>query len=303
MAKHFTIDSVVFDATACNAIGSVSLEQGVAVQTPQLDGEPNAKIATIMEVVPEFSFDTQAILTALGLVDDTGEITGISISTLTAGLGVFLAEHGVVGKAAGNGHQKMTVASGVIVPVSLSLTQGQPAVLTMQVIPAKSDGTDPIAFSTAARPAYSAVTGHFTLGTVKLNGTSISDDVQSVTVNFNFTVERVMGNGRPFPKSAFITQRTPTASITFKDSSKNASLGVSTALNGTSGLQVYITSVPADNLPDALAATTHGCIQFENGFIHRGGFSGAPVADNTYTVVARADSSGNIVNFTSGVAQ
>jgi len=97
-----------------------------------------------------------------------------------------ITEGGV--RASGANHYKGTIAKGMVIPVSLRLSDGQPAELTCQIILTSADGVTTSMSLTATQTLVAAAGAAegWTLGPVNINGTTL-EGVKEVTINFGIT--------------------------------------------------------------------------------------------------------------------
>lgn len=83
----------------------------------------------------------------------------------------------------GAGYKSLTFAKALIVPKSLSVSEGEPAILEVQVL-GLYDGGSCVAFGTESQ-APANITKCFVIKSVVIGGTTITD-IENISVNWNF---------------------------------------------------------------------------------------------------------------------
>lgn len=118
-------------------------------------------------------------------------------------------------RASGLNHYKGTIVEGMLIPVSLTVTDGQSAALSCQVILTSADGsTSPLTLAGSQSLVSSAGAAEgWTLSTVSLNGATL-EGVESVTINFGINPLTLGGAGLPYPTFTGVGTMTPTIAIT-----------------------------------------------------------------------------------------
>lgn len=157
----------------------------------------------------------------------------------------------------------LTVATGMLVPRSISAAQGQAAVMEIECIPYNSAGTIPFTFASSSASFNTPTQDQgYTLGPVHLNGTAIAD-VESVQVDFGIMESILMSDGHTFAKSASIEGRMPVVTI----NTKSAALASQVLAGGyaVTQLDIYFRRVTVGGTIAANASTVHALISINVG--------------------------------------
>ncbi len=182
-------------------------------------GEVDPRLVAVMDSQPRLSFTTHqlTVLSSFG-------IAGAQITTLEAYI-TKLANYGT--RTAGSTHTKVAIATGLCVPRTLSVSQGQAATLAMEAIAISTDGATAPVVATASQALPAAAAGNevFTLGPVKINNTAV--DVESVTVDFGLSLHVESSEGQPYPTLVAIMARQPSIRLGCKSIDVISNLGLS----------------------------------------------------------------------------
>jgi hypothetical protein len=150
-----------------------------------------------------------------------------------------MAEGGV--RSAGSTHTKGTVAKGLLIPVSISLRDGQDATITCQLLMTSADGsTSPLALTgSQALVAAAGAAAGWTLGPVSINGTAL-EGVEEVTINFGISPAVLGASGMIYPTFAGVMRVDPTISIVAASIDEFISWGLTGAAQGATDSTIYI---------------------------------------------------------------
>ena len=171
-------------------------------------------IATMLQ---EGSIDFNSLNLKAAL--DLGGINGLPI-TASALLTLFFKKYLKGGTIdPGPNHLKVTINEGLMIPRTLSGSQGSEATIQYD-IRAITDGTnDPLVFADgqnlAGDPAEANI---WTIGNVQINGVDL--EVSDINVDFGINEFRLAGNGDAFPSFVSIENRQPTITIGSMDLSQ-----------------------------------------------------------------------------------
>jgi hypothetical protein len=300
---QFKICAIQFHTTVIPGVGTLNVNEDGGVVSPDTDGSPINPAAFKLAVSHGISFSTHQIAAMMALILATGEIAGAKISGFATGIKVFLQQSDSLGPLSTSSHVSITIDAGVVVPVSLSASQGEAATLDLMIMPSNATGANPIAVATnAALPTIPAIANAYTLGKVVINGSAIAN-VTATQVAFNFDVQREFTDGKQFPVAVYLQTKKPVATIT----TRNAALvdtykGGAVALSGN-GCEIFLTQLVADTTPTAAATAQHGRLTIKNGLVERTGSGGSFIADTTLQVHGRKPATGDFLNWAAAVAQ
>lgn len=200
------------------------VDQNVAIGLLEVlaagDGKVDAEFAAVMSAAPILGFTTTKIATALG-------VAGIDGLAITSAADMFFQKLVQGGTRAGLlSHVKITSATGLLIPRSLSANQGETARLTYELLCRSSDGsTSPLTIATSQTLTGSPATDElFTVGAATVNGVTV-DGVVSIDVNFGIAEYVAGGGGDTYPTFASIMSRRPTITIRCMDVALLATFG------------------------------------------------------------------------------
>jgi len=191
-------------------------------------GDVDPRYAAVMSVSPVLSFMTRTI-TALSSFG----IAGAEVTTAVAWL-QQLVKYGTRNATS----KKLTIATGFCVPRSLSVSQGQAAELSMDIVALSSDGTTaPVAAGTgtmATNPTPLA----WTLGPIQVNDQAY--DVVSMTIDFGLDVTVEGSEGNVYPTFATLMSRNPSVQFTAKDVDFRTAVGFDGLAQGATDSVFYL---------------------------------------------------------------
>ena len=175
---------------------------------------------------PTVLFETADVAGALGLMSVTA---GLHVSSGTITIPYNKRVNGAA-FAGSTSHMTISGTNALIIPVQISGSQDNPAViLTVQVIFYSSTGlANPVTFNTGASLAAQAFNAQYDFGPVYADLGSGSAQVAEATgwtVNTGMVVVPRRYNGGVYPSKVFIAQRNPTIEITFEDFDDAAAFG------------------------------------------------------------------------------
>lgn len=149
-------------------------------------------------------------------------------------------------RATGTNHVKGTIVSGMVIPVSLTLTDGAAAELSCQIILVSADGAaSPLTLTASQALVAAAGAGAgWTLGEVSLNGTTL-EGVRSVTINFGITPVTLGGSGLIYPTFAGAMAVNPTIAITANSLDEFISWGFTGAAQGATDSTILVQDMAA----------------------------------------------------------
>jgi hypothetical protein len=199
-------------ASSIGQIVSQTIAQGVQHSLFTGSGVIDPRMKGILTKRPLFTFGTQAINTALGLIG----IDGLPVTT-SAKVKFYIQQMSQGGlKTAGSAHYLITVNEGIVVPKRLSVSQDGVAVIEYDAyaVNAANDGTAPVTRTAASALAGTLVHDEgYTAGAITINGTEINL-IQSWELDFGIRVNIISGSGSVYPVFCAIIERNPT--LTFR---------------------------------------------------------------------------------------
>jgi hypothetical protein len=210
LSNVYTIAGVSAGGTVIKDIQSSTLSPNLQMALLGASGTAYKTFVAVQRIAPIFDFtsgDIKAILAKL-----TSQIA-LAID------GDFLiwfqkmAEGGI--RSAGSTHTKGTVVKGIMIPLTLSLRDGAPAVITCQVIMVSADGsTSPLTLAgSQALVAAAGAAACWTLGEVSINGT-VLEGVEEVSINFGVQPVAMGNSGMVYPTFSGVQMVDPSISIT-----------------------------------------------------------------------------------------
>ena len=232
------------------------------------DGEVDNRYVSINEQKPMIGFTTTAIATALGLAGISGVGIDVDVPLTLGSLEAFfqlLVEGGTRAATA----TKLTINEGILIPRSLSASQGAVAKLSMEAH-ATYDGTNnPIVLlaSQTIPTITPGVAELFTLGPVQINGVAVNG-VTDLSVEFGIELIVEGSDGEPWPRFVAIMRRSPSISFTTPDAGLLTTLGISGKAQGATDSVVYFRKIAEGGTRKLDATAEHIKISIDEGIIN-----------------------------------
>lgn len=241
LSNVYTIAGMMSGASAWRDIRTQTLNPQLTTFLLGASGTGYNTFVAVSQITPIIDFtsgDIKRILAAL-----TNQIA-LAISSDFYIWFQKLAEGGV--RASGANHYKGTIVSGMVIPVSLRLSDGQPAELSAQVILTSADGsTSPLTLASGESLVSGAAAAEgWTLGPVSLNGTTL-EGVEEVTINFGITPVTLGASGMVYKTFAGVMSINPTISITAAGIDEFLSWGLDGIAQGASDSTIQIQDLSA----------------------------------------------------------
>jgi hypothetical protein len=282
-AISFTIDGITLASTFYPGNATVTYDPGTEVNSPDVDGNPMQRFVASLQASPVFTVSTMNA----ALIDQFtsgGVIIAKSLADFSGGLTLHFTRNDEVGRASGSVHHRAVATVGTIYPVSIAPTQNGFAQLSLECRLA-GGATDPVTYSAsnAAPTQTGTIASMWTLGIAKINGTAIAD-VTGWTLNFGFVAESFFADGNPFPRVVSVNKHQPTAEVNTSNLLAISTVGRTLALNGTTGLALFLRNVLNSNLPSADATTTAYKFSLLDGMARTGSTGGSFGATTTISV-------------------
>lgn len=243
-------------ATFLSELTDLSPTSGIDELVGRASGHPDPLFLAARKIAPGIAFDSPnvaAVLTACGasfVADLSGGNTDLYYK-LGANLGVRTADASAV-------HQRMRMATGMMCWEEINAQHQADATIKSRIIPTYNGSVAPIVPAGSTALAGTAAAGAFyTLGPVLINGTELNG-VDSVRISLGAQIMELSSGGDVYMTFAGIAQREPVVEITSLEAGAWVTFGlIGTALNGTTGLVVYLRKKTADG-----NNATTGCISF-----------------------------------------
>jgi hypothetical protein len=261
-AIHVSGPANILDATALviSQVEGQAANLGIAPMTLASSGEVFPRISSVIAQAPRLSLTTQQVAGVLGKITSKGLVlaTGFEVYNQLVSLSTGL-------RTAGSVHQKLAIATGIVVPRRLSCSHGQVARLTLEVIGVNAAGsTNPVVITeNSALPTVVAPVLH-TLGPVKINGSEILG-VQSVDVDFGIAVAVHAGSGAVFPQACFVTEIKPRITITVDDAAVLATLTAAGLAQTATDSVVYFRKMAANGTRVTDITAEHVSVTVDDG--------------------------------------
>ena len=231
-SSEFNIDGIM------NSI----INPGVQSVIERGAGEFDPSYVATMSQAPTFSFDCSDIATVLAATGLVG--MAIPTSTTYTTVDAFLTQMAErATRTAGSNHFRVRVNEGMLIPKSLSWSQGQAAKLSCEIHATYDGSNAPLVYSdSVALPHTPTVDELFTGGKVTING-SVLYGVQSLTLDFGLSVIKESAGGDLWPTFVGIAERGPTITIQTKTAPSLTTYGLSGTAQGSSETSFYLTKV------------------------------------------------------------
>jgi hypothetical protein len=214
----------ILDTTAVNLpqVEGQAFNLGAQVQAFSTAGQLFPTFSALMSLAPRLSLSTQGLKAFLDKVTTRG-------LALATGFEMYNQLVSGVGRGGTLVHQKISIATGLLLPRSISVRHGGIAQLGFDVIGVNAGGTVcPVLITESmALPVDTGVAALHTLGPVKINGVEL-EGVESVTIDFGISEFVVSSNGLIYPRLAGVTGVAPRVSVSCKDSAALAAFVVAT---------------------------------------------------------------------------
>lgn len=214
----YVTEEVVFNTTALGGVGTFALNVSDREFRPLADGSPDPGFIGTVES------EVRAML-ATHDIKNGYTYCGFGGYALTGnGLVVYARPLATAGIRGATDSQRITIATGLVVPRRLTAAQGVAAMLEMEVIGFKSDGTTPIAIATNSTALTSPTQNiAYTLGPCYLNGSQLSD-VDSLEIDFGVAELPLRSDGLIYMKNAGIIGRMPVIRLGTRDAALMATV-------------------------------------------------------------------------------
>lgn len=217
--KWMIAHAVLGDAGPLKQLTNYGLIPGVQMIDLGFDGAVDRSFVTPGLVAPSIAFDMLNIKDAL----DAAGFDGLKLAGSETFTGYFqMVAEGAIRAAAADNHLKMAIAKGILIPLTLTVADNQPASISMLAAAVSPDGTTlPIIVTDGQTyTASAAATVGYTLGPIKPAGTDVGYTGNlGMTIDFGIRLDIASGDGEGFPTFVFIVERRPVITFTSTDAS------------------------------------------------------------------------------------
>lgn len=243
--------------------------------------------AAVLKVQPKISFtatDIKAMLDA-GIWIDGFAIPQSTVYTTVDLYATKSVESSI--RATSTNQMRYRVTTGVIIPRTLTVQQGQAAKLACDIIPVY-DGTNAVIIPATgvALPATPVIDECWTLGPALFNGTEF-DGLQGWTLNFGIEEEIIYANGIVYPVRVHIKRRKPMFEFDLKDESSVATHGINGVPQGATDSVFWLRKVVDNSVTTAEDQAEHISLTVDDGILTVGQWGGGNDASHsgklTYT--------------------
>jgi hypothetical protein len=267
----FTLCSVNLNRVTDVLLGQMvdqNINLGISRFLEGSDGEVDNRYVSINEQRPMIGFTTTALAVALGVAGISGTPLDVDTPATKGSLEAFLqllVEGGTRAATA----TMLTINEGILIPRTLSASQGAVARLSLEAH-ATYDGTnDPIVILAAQTiPTVTpGVAELFTLGPVQLNGVAVNGVVD---LSIDFGIELIVegSDGEVWPRFVAIMRRSPTISFTTPDAGILTTLGITGDAQGATDSVVYFRKIAEGGTRELDATAEHIKISIDDGMVH-----------------------------------
>jgi len=210
--------AVDIDGTLVDAVPDHTINPGIALEQPAVDGQVDPKMTLVNALSPTVALQTLDIGAGLNAIGGANAMSGQVITYSSAEVAMFCQRqsHGATRDGASS-HLKVALQSGLIIPVSANVGNDGPGLLEMLCI-LRHDGTnEPVAF-TASQSLAGTPAGDvgYWCGPVKLNNVDV-DSVQAIRIDFGISPVIRRHGGSVQPRFVGVQRRTPQITVTTDD--------------------------------------------------------------------------------------
>lgn len=264
----FTIGSIVLSGTPSmnlDGIKSSSSSIGAQLLMSKAAGQADNTHVAIIEQRPTITWTTTDISTALNGFGISG--VGV-VSGAVSSVDMFLtkmSEGGV--RASGSVNGRIRAVQGLIVPRQITVSQGQAAELTCELIVTYDGTNNPLAYSfSQALPHTPSIDELFTMGPISFNGTTLAG-CQSLTIDFGINVATLASCGNVYPTFAGIASRDPYIEVSLYEADYTNTFGLNGTAQSSTDSTVYLAKIDENGTRVADGTAEHIKFTLDDGLI------------------------------------
>jgi hypothetical protein len=260
---HVCGPAKILEATAVviDQVEGQAFNLGNDRRTLSTAGNVYPTFSALMNQAPRFSLTTSQIAAVLTKVSTKG-------LALATGFEVFnQAKSTTTGlPTTGATHQKLAIATGLVIPRQLSCSQGGLAKLTFDVVGINASGTtNPVTMTENTNtPTITGISEQFTLGPVKINGTNV-EGVQDVTIDFGLRERILEGSGAYYPQLVALDTVAPKVTIRTNDAAVLANFGLTGLAQAATDSVIYFRKMAANGIRTADVTGAHVSFTIDDG--------------------------------------
>lgn len=264
-------------------------------------GQPSPSMAAVANISPELTFTTTDLGRIFAAVSPVSGLAIAAGKTYTSVDAYYEQKEDLGLRKSGSNHMKKSSVKAILFPGTLEVAHGQEARLTMTMLWVSTDGiSSPLTVTDGVTVPASYATEKYTLGGVVANGATIPG-VESITIDFGFTVNAKGGGGEPYVQFASIDDLVPRITLRTPNMDVAATYPAS-GTKLTTGATVYLRKMQDGTTPYADASNQHigFVIPSNQGIILPGSDSGSGSADamQELNMMPLAGSAGAILSVT-----
>lgn len=237
------------------------------------DGMVDPTFASVAGLTPALTFSTLDLKAILDVVGISGKLVDSDVDN--KGIRFWLQKFSDgAGLDSGSVHTEGQFSDGIIIPLSISASQGGDAVIQYQVFGKSTDGvTSPLIISlNQSLPGTPGTAQKWTVGKISINGTDY--EVTDASINFGLQPILDKSDGHLYPKFTGFTQRQPLITVTSPEVSKilNTFKDIGAVQTSTDTV-LYLTKRTLGSGLVAAATTEHIAFNIDDGMIQMTGLN------------------------------
>ena len=257
-----------------DGIDNQSVDPGTDLLTILGAGEYQPTFAAVPSVTPKIKLVTTDIKTAL---DNGIWLTGFAIpqTTVYTTVDLYLTKIAKLGARSGaSSNVRCRITNGMIIPRTLSVTDGKPAMLTLDIIPIWDATTAPIVFTDSTSiPHTPTIDEAWWLGPAAINGTTI-DSLQGFTLDFGIKEILERNSGEFYASYVAIESIRPTITFENRDSLQMNTYTLIGTAQGATDSVAYLQQGVKNGTRTAAASSAHISLTVDDGIITVGDTGG-----------------------------
>lgn len=304
----FGLHAVDLSGVDLTQVTDARLNPGLAATIINAVGQIDPAFVAIARAAPVISFQT----TELKRVFDklASPWSGLRVNSVLADdpVIVYFQKHTAYATRTLSNFVKITITDCIVVPRTLTAADGQPASVTLEVVPAKALGANAVTVTAGvADPSITMTVDQvWTVGPIKINTASRAAtdfmNVQQTTVDFGIQLTQVFGEGAVYAHFVGIQSRQPRIAVQLMDETSLVELLSTGEITGkaqnASDSTAYLRKMDANGGMVADNVAEHISFAMDDGIIYPESFGAAgatpvqtgivlqPVYDDANPVIA-----------------